>query len=496
MRKKFLENLIFLLFLNFLIKPFWILGVDRQVQNMLGATEYGFYFSIFNFSYLFYIFLDLGITNFNNRNIARNAHLLESHFGGIATLKLLLGVVYALLLFLVGWVIGYDDRQMHLMFWVAINLFLISFILYLRSNISGLLHFKTDSVLSVLDKFLLILLVGLFLLIPVLKKNFTVFWFVYAQTAAYLVTALAALVVLLRKSKKLSLRWDWRFFLHILKKSFPFALLALIMGIYTRVDSVLIERLLPDPLGEQQAGVYAQAFRLLDAGQNISYLFAVLLLPIFSRMLKEKSPVGSLVKLSFSILITGTLIVAITSHFFARDLMHLMYSRYPGETVAAYALRLDQSAYIFKLLMWTLVAASSNYIFGTLLTANNNLKMLNIIALSGLVLNFVFNFILIPVMQARGAAVATLITQGFIAVVQLSVAVFVLKLKWNGRLILGLVLLGVSLYLSGILLGFATGMGWWQKWGLLIFVGVVLSFVFRLLNWKGFYAILKERTQG
>lgn len=494
MRKKFLENLIFLLFLNFMIKPLWILGVDRQVQNVLGATDYGFYFSLFNFSYLFYIFLDLGITNYNNKNIAQNNHLLGKHFGGIATLKLILGLVYAILLIAVGWAIGYNDEQLHLMYWIAFNMFLTSFILYLRSNISGLLHFKTDSVLSVLDRFLMILLVGLFLLIPAFKKIFTIYWFVYAQTFAYAVTAVVALIIVIRKSKRLVLRWDMPFFLNILKKSYPFALLALIMGIYTRVDSVLIERLLPDPLGEQQAGVYAQAFRLLDAGQNISYLFAVLLLPIFSKMISERKNVGGVVKLSFSILMVGALFLAVTSLFFSEQLMHLMYSQHLNESISAYQLRLNQSAYIFKVLMWTLVAVSSNYIFGTLLTANNNLKILNIIAFSGLILNFAFNLVLIPVMHAKGAAVATLITQGFVAVVQLFTSVYILKLKWEWLLTGKLVLFVISLYVLGkIVTGYVSFL-WLYQWILLGIVGIVLSFVFRLFKWKGFVTILKDRA--
>ena len=82
MQNRFIKNIIFLLFLNLLVKPFWILGIDREVQNLLGDSSYGIYQSIFNFSYLFYILLDLGITNFNSRNIAQDPKMLSKHFGG------------------------------------------------------------------------------------------------------------------------------------------------------------------------------------------------------------------------------------------------------------------------------------------------------------------------------------------------------------------------------------------------------------------------------
>ena len=78
-QQNFVFNICFLIFLNLLIKPFWILGIDVGVQNSVGAADYGLYFAVFNFTYLFNMLLDMGITNFNNRNIARHSQLLSKH---------------------------------------------------------------------------------------------------------------------------------------------------------------------------------------------------------------------------------------------------------------------------------------------------------------------------------------------------------------------------------------------------------------------------------
>ncbi len=71
LKRKFVTNLALLLFLNLMVKPFWMFGIDRKVQNVLGAGEYGLYFSLFSLSILLNILLDAGIINFNNRSIAR-----------------------------------------------------------------------------------------------------------------------------------------------------------------------------------------------------------------------------------------------------------------------------------------------------------------------------------------------------------------------------------------------------------------------------------------
>jgi O-antigen/teichoic acid export membrane protein len=372
---------------------------------------------------------------------------------------------------------------------VGFNQFLLSFILYLRSNISGLLLFKTDSIISVLDRLLMIAIVGVLLWTGIGEGKFTIEWFVYSQTAAYLITALIALLTVLRKSGKISLRWDWPFFKSIIKSSFPFALLFLIMSLYSRVDSVLIERLLPRPMGGQQAGVYAQAYRLLDAGQNLAFLFAVLLLPLFSKMIKERQEVGSLVKLSASILLAGALLVAVSSQFYARDLMTLMYSQHPGEGVWAYALRMNQSAEIFKLLMWSFVAISSGYIFGTLLTANNNLKVLNVVALSGLALNFALNFLLIPYYLAYGSAVATFATEFLTAGLQIYLVVKYLGMKTNWRLILNFAAFILALIITGVALQQFPILDWKLQWLMFLLAGSIMAVLLKLWDLKNFAKI-------
>ena len=109
MQKKLLSGLFWLLLLNLLIKPFWILGIEVGVQNAVGNEVYGFYFSIFNLAYIFNILLDIGITNFNTRNIAQHPQLIVKHLSGILAVKLMLLVLYLLVTFTVGLLLGYGS---------------------------------------------------------------------------------------------------------------------------------------------------------------------------------------------------------------------------------------------------------------------------------------------------------------------------------------------------------------------------------------------------
>ena len=77
-KKKFIFDLAILLILNLLIKPFWTIIIEPKVQGQVGDISFGEYFVIFQFSLLLNIFLDFGLTNFNNRNIAQHSHLLST----------------------------------------------------------------------------------------------------------------------------------------------------------------------------------------------------------------------------------------------------------------------------------------------------------------------------------------------------------------------------------------------------------------------------------
>ncbi len=481
MQRKFITNLILLLFLNLLIKPFWILGVDLAVQKNVGVGNYGFYYAVFNFSFLFNIFLDMGITNFNNRNIAQNNHLLNKHFSSILLLKLMLGFSFIILTYIIGLLIGYNADQLKILGWMVFNQFLISFVLYLRSNISGLLLFKTDSLISVLDRFLMIIFTSILLWGNVTREAFKIEWFIYCQTAAYFVTAIIALLVVMRKSAFQKLHWNWPFFMMIVKKSFPYAVLVLLMTFYNRIDSVMIERILPEDFGNEQVGIYASAYRLLDATNMIAYLFSVLLLPLFAHMISKREPVTDLVKLSFDLLFTVSVIIASICFTYSEFIMGMLYKTH-----------IKESSEIFRLIMIGFIPISATYIFGTLLTANGNLKELNIVAGSGMILNITLNLILIPRLFAQGSAFSSLITQSLTAAIQVIIACKVFSFKFSNRFvsfhIFFVFLLMASLFFTHKFIGESIG-------SIIIagIIGIILSIVFGLLPLTKVIEIVKAR---
>ncbi len=477
MQKKFLTNLGLLLLLNLLIKPFWILGIDRSVQNAVGTENFGIYFSLLNFAFLFNILLDFGITTYNNRNIAQNQELLGSQLSNITILKLLFALIYTAITMSVGFIIGYQTLQLEILVVLCLNQFLQSFIMYLRSNLSGLHLFKTDAYISVLDRFLMILICGILLWSDLFSQPFQIMWFVYAQTASYMVTVLFAFTLVVFKAGRVRFSWEPESFKIILKKAFPFALMILLMSVYMKIDAVMLERLLPD--GNKYSGIYAQGYRLLEACNMFAYLIAVLLLPIFSKMLKEKRSVESITGLAFKLIIVPPIILCAGSFQYGQEIMELLYNDLTNQSVP-----------VFHFLMLCFIPITTTYVFGTLLTANGNMKEINLMAAFGILINITLNFILIPHYQAKGAAIASLLTQFGVAIIQVILVQYIFRFKVKYKLITALAVFILIVGSMGYYWIDWTGI-WYFNLGFLVLCSIILAMALNLINLKSINDILR-----
>lgn len=412
MRKTFVSNLILLVGLNLLIKPFYILGIEAEIQDRVGAANFGSYFALINFSILLNILPDLGITNWNTRRVAQEGKLNANYLGTLFKLRGVLALIYTLVCLIVGFFLGYSETQMYGLLLLVFNQIIAASILFLRSNLSGLHLFKQDSFLSILDKLLLVIGLG-YLLWGMPHLAFQVEWLIYAQTIALLATASLALFWVIKHSAKWNMRYDVSLQAQILKESAPFATLTLFGMIIYRADSVMLERI----SSPQEAGLYAIGFRIFEAYGMISYLFAALLLPIFSRMLKAKEYIGDLVVLSSKVLFTATWVFCLLCFLSPFEILSLVYAN-PSE----------HATEAFRWLMPGCLAFSMQYIYGTLLTADGQLKRLNFIMISVCVINLILNSLFIPFSGAVASAQVNGLSHFIILFTQIILVAYYFKL--------------------------------------------------------------------
>ena len=183
MNREFLINALFLILVNLLIKPFYVFGIERVIQDRVGPETYGLYATLFSFAFLLFMVNDFGIHYYNSRTIAQNPPLAGKYIPNILVLKGWLSMLYIVLVFVAALFRGFESTVFYLLFFVALNHVLVSLVAYLRSNISGLGMYRVDSVISTLDKVFLIGLCAILLWAnPFASEGiFQIKWFVHAQ---------------------------------------------------------------------------------------------------------------------------------------------------------------------------------------------------------------------------------------------------------------------------------------------------------------------------
>lgn len=468
MRRKFLVNITFLLAVSILVKAFWVLGIDRTVQNVAGEAAYGGYFSLFSFSVIFTLLLDMGLSGFNNRAISADPSRVRLYFGNVLLLRLLLTAAYFIVTLTVALAAGYSGKQFAMLLLLMVNQVMASMILWLRSNISGMQFLFIDSLLSVADRLVMIVICSFLLWGGVTDGPFRIEWFVQVQTVSYFLIMCVTLIVVIRKGGVTGVRPDTSVLRNIIVTGLPFAVVVFAMTLYWRIDSVLIERLLPD--GALQAGIYAQAFRLFDAIAMIPVMFGGLLLPIMSRELASGSDIRPLVSMAGRMLLAPLGIGAVILATFPGELLDLLYTSPAREATRA-----------FTLLMMTLIPVGTVYIFSTILTAAGRMKLLGLITLSGMILNVVLNLFLIPRYQVTGAASAAIITQTLVALACL--------VSVENKLFTVVVIKKTLLYIMMLIITFGaglllklTGLSWVATAVLQLVTGIVFALAFRMIE--------------
>ena len=483
MKKKFLSNLILVLVLNIVIKPFYILGIDAEIlkiteQNSPGS--YGTYFSLLSLAFIFNIILDMGVNNFNTRNIAQNNQLLQKHFSKIFSLKLILSIFYISVLFIVGLIFNFSFQEMKWLIIIGFNQILVALILFIRSNMSALLLFKKDSVLSVTDRLILIFFCGYFIWSIGDDSIITIDFFILSQTIAYLITLIAGFLLLVKHSKFPKLKWDQLFFKMIVKKSLPYALLIFLMSVYYYSDVVMVERI----RGNIEVANYAHGYRFFMAFNMLGYLFAGLLLPIFSKLIKEKKSVVPVSWLSFKLIYFFALVICVTVWTYKVEIIHWRYE-INGSSLL-------HSSETFGWLIISFIGVSCNYIFGTLLTAKGSMKQLNILAVFGILINISLNLLLIPDKGSSGAAFASAFTQFFILAFQIALCYKIFNFKSSLLYIIQISSFSLLFIILVYTIENNLNINWLEKIVLNIIGGGIIGLFLKVINWKQFYNLIKH----
>jgi len=473
---KFYSSLLLLIVLNAIIKPFWIFGIDRQVQNITGVVEYGTYFSLLNLSIVFGFLLDWGLTNFINRELAAKKTELQQELSSLLLLKILFAFFYTVIVVAVALLSGV--KRWDILAGVIAIQFLTFLFLFFRNIITANQWFRTDAWLSVLDKSLMILLAGGFIFLPAIFGSMDIDKFLLAQIISTTIAVIIVVVILYSNRiifKKPSLNFFTR---PVIYSVLPFALTVFLMSVHFRADGFLLERVHPN--GAHEAGIYAAAYRLLDASNMVGYLIASFFMPFIARLWAENQALEKTILETRHLQLMFAVIMAAIAIMLAPWLHKILYHRNDG--------------YSIKVLQWclpVLIGYSFVQVYGTVMTATGNIVAFCYLNLTAVIINIILNLFLIPSYGAFGCCISALCSQAFLAVATMSFVNRKLKIS-SGVKSLALYLLTGLLISAALYLLSKTSLNTWFALPVAMLIGFLIMWSTRMISLNNWLSFLKK----
>jgi O-antigen/teichoic acid export membrane protein len=417
----------------------------------------------------------LGITYFFTREVASDNNLLKKYTATVLPFKVVISVLYPFVFTAIGLLLGYNSYELTLLFLACFTHSLLNLVSFYRAQFQAFQEFNTDSMFSILDKFLLVF----FVMLMYYFYEITLLNFVYLRLASSIITTVLAFIISAKLFGFLNIKIDFSLLKYILKKSFPFALIGILYSFNDKVDQVILERI----SGGHQTGLYAAAYRWVD----VIMMFLWTLLPIlFARFSKFRSDKPELEN-TFQI---GQIIAAIPIIYVSSFMMvnaEKMFFLFTNSNLTDYKTMSD----LLKILFASVMLNGIFSIYSTLLNSTGSEKWVSVLIGISVFLNIALNLVFVPVYGPYSCAYVTLVSTLFLSVGYLFILVkyseYSIKLAQLYKLLSFSILFCTVYYYSFIFISdFIIG----NIVGLLLFI--FLFFVFRIVELNKIKAFLKS----
>ena len=385
----------------------WLLGerilrmgvslfVGIYIVRYLGPEKYGLLSYTMSFVLLFSTIASFGLNEILVRELLQDKNQRKELLSTAFFLKiigfLMMGcsIIFALQF-------TNDDKYTHLMITtITLGIFFQSF-----NVIDSYFQSQVQSKYVVIVQFIQLLITSLIKIILILNKA-SLIWFAIVFMIDQALLAILLLAIYRWKKEwfsVFSIRWELA--TQLFKNAWPLIFSGMMVSIYMKIDIIMIK----DMLDVKAVGIYSAAVKLCEV---LYFLPVVVMTSLFPSIVETKK--NSIIKYKkqvyriYEIMIGATIIVAIITTLLADWIVSILYGSIYQEATT-----------ILQIYIWAFVFVSLGVVSSKYLVAEN----LEIYALYrsivGVIINITLNWYLIPIYGIKGAAVATLITQIFVA---------------------------------------------------------------------------------
>ncbi|MFA6430417.1 MAG: flippase [Candidatus Paceibacterota bacterium] len=389
----------------------FIVGI--YIARYLGPSNYGLFNYVVSFVGLFGFLASFGVDSIISREIIKDHDKKDELIGTGFYIKVAGSILAILSIFIVSIFTTKDLFTLGLIWIFSLNFIPQAFNILETYFQSQVLSKKvvTAQIISNIISTILKIIVVLF--------NKGIFWL----SLVYIIeTSIYALLLLISFKKFGHHISKWKFNINIakslLKDAWPLMLSTIAIGIFMKIDQVMIKNM----LGNEQAGIYAVAVKLSEVWYFIPTIICTSLFPSIVNALKTNIKIfEKRMRRLYSLMFWLSFSIAFLTTALSGPIIRILF----GEAYIG-------SIIVLQIYIWAGIAVFLGMAIGQYLLAFNLTKIHFYINLAGMLCNVILNFILIPKFGIIGAAAATTISY---TLVTLGILVFK-KTRNQGALIL------------------------------------------------------------
>lgn len=384
----------------------------KIITNYLGVQGYGYYTGVYDFIAFFGIASDLGLYTIAVREMAREEGDVEKIVGNILSIRTILVFLTMGAAFITSFL--YFPSGTDIILPLAVSVAAAATVLaLLTGTISTVLQvnykMQYNAAASVVGKVfaLAYMLYIIFVWSPTPEGGGFYHLFaagIIGNGALFGITYYYA-----SKYTRIRFRFDWKFIKEVVIKSLPYGLALILNNLYFRIGSIMLLPL----VGPEQTALYGLPLRVLEAIAILPLYFMNAVLPTLTKALKAKTDYyKKIIQYSFDALVMGGVAMAIGMSAIAYQVIYLLSNE-------AFLSRPSEGFYgsdiALQIVIFALAFSFINTLFGFILVAINRQSKLLYINGTGAALAIILNLILIPQLNARGAAITDIIVEFVVA---------------------------------------------------------------------------------
>lgn len=381
----------FSLLISYLLASALSIAITGYTARYLGPVIYGrFTFAIALVALLSPI-ANPGVDKITVCRIAVQRPHAELHIGVNLFAKLLLSTGVSVLVIAIAYISNYSSEVISFIWIALVNLWLTNMDNSLNAVLQAFEAMHYQAGLMVLSAFIRLGIVWYFV-----AHSYPVIWVVMTLIIPSLLSSLLKLHILWKNDIKMSFIINLGALSNLLWNALPLGISVLLGTLHSRIGTLLLSYM----VGDEAVGYYGAAYKLLDTVALLPSAVAIAVFPMLSvfsqASARDKLTFAyySLSKYSFIL----ALPLAVVLSMLSREVMHIIY----GE---AYII----SARALCILSWVLFLQFFNIFFSNFIIACGEQRYLLFITVAGVCINMALTFILVPSMSFVGVALATLV---------------------------------------------------------------------------------------